>query len=233
MRRPLTAGLGALALACAVAAPGWTQEVGASAAAEEIRREAGPLTRFFPFREDYLALDPEERDRFRLSYRLSADRAEGLDGVAMWIEAASGRIDLVITPEGELLPPRDDALFESDPPVFINQGRGAMSLSVVFEPSLAPAASLPAEALAGALVQSNRATRRAIGVAALFTPDMKTARFIFEGPAPDADAVFADGRREPLEARGNTVDFRPGDRNMRGVVRVEFGRAPVRIVLDS
>ena len=49
----------------------------------------------------------------------------------------------------------------------------------------------------------------------------------------EAWAVDRDGERAPLTVQENRAFFRPADRSNRSIERIEFGREPVRILLDS
>jgi len=223
-----------LALALALAAgPGGEAAAQPVQIDGELVRETGSLIAFFPYLDAYQALPPGERDRFRPVYRMSVYGDPPPPDMRLWYEMDGARHTLAIGADGELTPP-PDAHLAADPALFTNQPRSGLALALVFEPTLAPGRTLAVEALAGALVQANAGRRSVLGVAAMLTPDMDTIVLEFDGPAPGlAEIVFEDGRRETLLVREDRAFFRPGDRAMRGAVRLEMGRAPVLIRLED
>jgi hypothetical protein len=207
--------------------------VSSAALAQPVEREAGPLPRFFPHRETYLGLDPDQRTHFQLAYRVSSEADIAPDEIEMWFTQGEERVSFEIDATGRINHLPDLQTLEAAPPVWINQPSGGMSLSMQFEARLPGGPTYASEDLELALGQANNAIRQAAGVAALFAPNFKTLIFVYEGPAPTADAIHEDGSRTPLTAQENRVLVRPRDRNMSDVVSIELGGMPVRVLLDS
>lgn len=195
-------------------------------------RIAAPLPRLFPRWDEYLALDPETRSHFTLAYVVGS-RSASPDEIRMWYELDGETVDLEVGPDGLIGNPPDAQAMQDAPDVWVNQPEGGMSMTLQFAYAPAPQASLDSHDLAMGLEQANRAVRRAAGVAALFAPNFKSVVFRFDGPVPDAVAVLDDGSTRPLLVQEDQASFRPGDRENRRVVRVEFGQAPSRILFDS
>ena len=195
-------------------------------------RIAAPLPRLFPHWDDYLALEPETRSHFTLAYVVGS-RTVSPDEIRMWYVLDGETVDLDVGPDGLIGNPPDAQAMEEAPDVWVNQPEGGMSMTLQFAYAQAPRSSLDSHDLAMGLEQANRAMRRAAGVAALFAPNFKSVVFHFDGPVPDAVAVLDDGSTRPLLVQEDRASFRPGDRENRRVVRVEFGRAPSRILFDS
>jgi hypothetical protein len=90
---------------------------------------------------------------------------------------------------------------------------------------------MPADELVRGAAQADRFVRRAHGVIGWIAPGVGGVRFEWDGPAPAAEAVFPDGRREPLPVIYDAAEFMPlKDKALTGAVRLEFGRAPKRAV---
>jgi hypothetical protein len=196
-------------------------------------RVAAPLPRLFPHWESYLELAPEARSHFVLAYVIGSNRGIPPDEIRMWYEHDGERIELDIAESGLIANPPTAEALEAEPDIWINQSEGGMSMTMQFAYSSPPSTQYAREDLATGLQQANRAVRRAAGVAALFAPNFKTVNFVFDGIAPDAVAVTEDGERRPLTVQEDRAVFRPGDRQNRDVVRLEFGREPVRVLFDS
>jgi|GEM_PF-2544533 len=207
--------------------------VAADADAQSVEREAGPLPRFFPHRTTYLELDPDQRSHFRLAYLVSSQSGTPPEEIRMWFNQNGEVISFDIDPSGRItrLPGPDE--LAAEPTVWINQERGGMSLNLQFEATLPDGPDYAAGDLQLALGQANHAIRQAAGVAALFAPNFKTLVFEFDGPAPAAIAIHDDGTTTALTAQENRVMLRPRDRAMRNLVRIELGRMPTRVLLDS
>ncbi|WP_291841616.1 hypothetical protein [Maricaulis sp.] len=205
----------------------------ANAFSQALEREAGPLPRFFPHRQSYLELDVERRSHFALAYMVSSQEGVPPEDIEMWYEFDGERISFDIDELGRIRGLPSLGALQAGPAVWINQPSGGMSLNMQFEARLPGGPAYEARDLNLALGQANHAVRRTAGVAALFAPNFKTLTFVFDGPAPDARAIFEDGSSSPVTVQENRVILRPRDRDMRHLVRVEFGANPVRILLDS
>lgn len=199
----------------------------------EEARVAAPLPRLFPHRDSYLELDPEARSHFTLTYMISSDRGVPPEEIRMWYEHGGDRVELEIAESGLIANPPPAEALEAAPDLWINQPEGGMSMTMQFAYGGPVSTQYTSSDLRTGLEQANRAIRHAAGVAALFAPNFKTVRFIFEDAAPEAFAVTEDGERRPLTVQENLALFRPGDRANRDVVRVEFGREPARVLFDS
>lgn len=207
--------------------------VSADALAQSVEREAGPLSRFFPHRTTYLDLDPEQRSHFRLAYLVSAQSGIPPEDIRMWFERDGEDVSFGIDTTGRITRLPNLAELEAEPTVWINQEGGGMSLNMQFEAALPGGPEFAVSDLGLALGQANHAIRQAAGVAALFAPNFKTLIFEFDGPAPSAIAVHADGSTTALTAQENRVMVRPRDRSMRNLVRIELGEMPRRVLLDT
>jgi hypothetical protein len=88
--------------------------------------------------------------------------------------------------------------------------------------------------LEAALAQSGNAMRSLMGLRSLFMPRLDTVRFSFDGPAPEAQILYADGRIAPVETvYGDVITIRPQDRALRGAVEIRFGAPPLIGVLET
>lgn len=202
--------------------------------ASETERVAGPLPRFFPHLESYLDIPDAERSHFRMAYVVSS--AEGIppEDIRMWYEHDGETRQFALDATGRITRLPGLPALDAEPDVWINQpAGGGFSLSMQFEYSGPGDTGFSRDALAMSVEQANRAIRSAAGVAALFAPRMESVVFVFDGAAPEAWAVDRDGERAPLTVQENRAFFRPADRSNRSIERIEFGREPVRILLDS
>ena len=202
--------------------------------ASEVERVAGPLPRFFPHLESYLDIPDAERSHFRMAYVVSSSEGIPPEEIRMWYDHGGETRQFGLDPMGRITRLPDPSALAAEPDVWINQpAGGGFSLSMQFEYSGPGATEFSRDALAMSVEQANRAIRSAAGVAALFAPRMESIVFVFDGAAPEAWAVDQDGERSPLTVQENRAFFRPADRRSRSVERIEFGREPVRILLDS
>lgn len=230
MIRSILAMVGAAFLSVAPAVADDT----ASEVASEVERVAGPLPRFFPHLESYLDIPEAERSHFRMAYVVSS--ADGIppEDIRMWYEHDGETRQFALDATGRITRLPGLTALDAEPDVWINQpAGGGFSLSMQFEYSGPGASEFSRDALAISVEQANRAIRSAAGVAALFAPRMESVVFVFEGAAPEAWAIDRNGERSPLTVQENRAFFRPADRRSRSVERIEFGREPVRILLDS
>jgi hypothetical protein len=230
MIRSILAMVGAAFLSVAPAVADDT----ASEVASGVERVAGPLPRFFPHLESYLDIPEAERSHFRMAYVVSS--ADGIppEDIRMWYEHDGETRQFALDATGRITRLPGLTALDAEPDVWINQpAGGGFSLSMQFEYSGPGASEFSRDALAISVEQANRAIRSAAGVAALFAPRMESVVFVFEGAAPEAWAIDRNGERSPLTVQENRAFFRPADRRSRSVERIEFGREPVRILLDS
>lgn len=191
-----------------------------------------PAERVFAFWQDFHALPQDERSAFTLSYRLEAEPdADGrerrfwtrLDGED-WAVLARG-------PDGAVTPPDPERLaaglqLATDAP------QGAVQAHVSFALSAAPSETYDLADLQAALAQTRAAMRRTLGLRALIAPRPRRIDFAFDGPAPDAFAVFPDGREVELTSVfENVIQLDPGARELRGAQTIRFARAPLHAVI--
>lgn len=207
--------------------------VPASAAAQEEERIAGPLSMFFPRWADYLSIEEDRRSHFTLGYQISSDRGVAPGDIRMRYRLDEDIHDFALDGDGFVLNRPDAAVFEVNPDVWINQPEGGMSLAMRFMVDMDPARTYSTDELRLATGQANDAMRTVGGVAAMFAPQMRSIVFIFDGPAPQAWGLEADGDRTALTVQENRVIYRPRDRRNRRIESLSFGREPVRILLDS
>lgn len=202
-------------------------------AAQPVEREIGPLSRLFPHWQDYLDLPADDRSHFTLAYVIGSNRGVAAEDIRLWYLDTSGEVELELAPDGQVLNPPDAHTLQAAPTIWVNQPQGGMSVSMSFQAKLENGTEPNRTDTLLALEQANRAMRLTGGVAALFAPAFKTLIFVFDGTAPEAWAVRSDGSRTPLIVQEDRAIYRPNDRNMRDVERLEFGRPPLRVLLDS
>lgn len=204
----------------------------AGASTQAVEREVAPLVRLFPHWQDYLDLPAADRSHFTLAYTIGSTEGVAIEDIRVWYTLGAAEIDLDLAADGLVLnPPGLDTLAAS-PVAWVNQPAGGMSVSMSFQARLDGQEIDRLDTLL-ALEQANQAMRQVGGVAALFAPSFKSLVFVFEGSAPDAWAVHADGRRTPLIVQEDRALYRPTDRDLRDVERLEFGRSPSRVLLET
>ncbi|WP_295694811.1 hypothetical protein [uncultured Maricaulis sp.] len=203
------------------------------AVGQSVEREAGPLPRFYPHQETYLEIEAERRTHFSLTYTVASEDGIPPAEIEMWYEQDGERVSLAIDGRGRITHRPDAETLANAPSVFINQEGGGMSLNMQFEAILPGGPDYAVADLNLALGQANHAMREAAGVAALFAPNFRTLIFVFDGPAPSATAIMADGSSRALTAQENRIIVRPRDRSMRNLTRIELGDRPFRVLLDS
>ena len=185
------------------------------------------LDRLFTFWPDYLDLPEDERDGFDMVHRI-----DGPDDWRLWLEAPDGEISPLAAYPDQTLTPPSLALFEAGE-VRVEAPPGSMSVTMELRPAAPLSERYDAAALRAGAGQANRAMRKVAGVAALFAPRMQAVVFTFDGPAPEAWAVTADGEREALPVSGETATLPLRRREFRDAEAVEFGRAPVSARFDG
>lgn len=196
-------------------------------------REVGPLARLFPHWQEYLDLPATDRSHFTLAYVIGSARGVPAENIRIWYDTGAGEAELVLDSGGQVLNPPDLSILAAGPVAWVNQPQGGMSVSLSFQAKLELEHEISRLDTLLALEQANRAMRTVGGVAALFAPSFKTLIFVFEGSAPDAWAMHADGSRTPLIVQESQVIYRPNDRDLRDVDHLVFGRPPTRVLIDS
>lgn len=204
----------------------------ASAGAQSADHEIGPLPRLFPHWQDYLDLPADDRSHFTLAYVIGSNQGIAIEDVRIWYESSAGETELELAPDGLVLNPPDAETLRVAPMAWVNQPQGGMSVSMSFQASLEAGNEIDRLDTLLALEQANRAMRLTGGVAALFAPAFKTLIFVFDGAAPEAWAIRSDGSRTALLVQQDRALYRPNDRDLRDVERLQFGRPPVRVLLD-
>ena len=185
------------------------------------------LDRLFTYWPDYLDLPEDARDGFNMVHRI-----DGPEGWRLWLEAPNGEISALAAYPDETLTPPPLALFETGE-VRVEAPPGSMSVTMELRPAAPLGERYDAAALRAGAGQANRAMREVAGVAALFAPRMQAVVFTFDGPAPEAWAVSADGEREALPVSGETATLPLRRREFRDAEAVEFGRAPISARFDG
>jgi hypothetical protein len=202
------------------------------AAAQPVEREIAPLPRLFPHWQEYLDLAEADRSHFTLAYVVGSNRGVAIETVRIWYGNTPGETELELAADGQILNPPDAETLQAAPMAWVNQSEGGMSISMVFQARLESAAEIDRLDTLLALEQANQAMRRIGGVAALFAPAFKTLVFVFDGPAPEAWAIRSDGSRTPLLVQEDRAIYRPNDRDLRNVERLEFSRPALRVLLE-
>jgi hypothetical protein len=193
---------------------------------------SAPLDQVFPFWTDYQALEPDERDAFDLSYQIDAPLRGDGTAFRFWVETRDGGFD-PLPASGPVTPP-DSAAFEQGLRLFTDAPRGAVRVVMRLTLPGEPRDEYQREELEAALAQAHNAMRRAMGIRSLFMPRLDTVRFVFDGPAPDADFVADDGEIRPImDVYETEILVTPGDREIRDAVAVRFGRPPLFAVLET
>lgn len=205
--------------------------LGLAATPATAREKAVPTDKMFIYLDKFLKVPPQERSRMRLRYVLR-DQGKPLGGVkATLVEANGAR-----TP----LPVGDDGAFERLPTLAQLQGKSKVvfedlpadkkfSLSMSPAPALKPALEYDARELGLSVSESNAAMRKAAGpMLSVMVP--KVAGIGFVG-AQSGQAIYADGRAEPLPLTGGAPVFRPDVQ--KGAVKVRLARMPTYVGFDD
>jgi len=193
---------------------------------------SAPLDQVFPFWTDYQALEADERDAFDLSYQLDAPlRSDGTD-FSFWVETSEGGF-APLEVSGPVTPP-DSAAFERGLRLFTDAPRGAVSVEMRLTLPGPPRTQYQRAELEAALAQAANAIRSALGFRSLFMPRLDTVRFVFDGPAPEAEFLVEDGAARPImDVFETEVLVTPGNRDIRDTDGVRFGRPPLFAVLET
>jgi hypothetical protein len=201
--------------------------------AQDNDRIAGPLPRFFPNWTQYISIPEADRNRFTLSYIIASEREIDPSSIRMWYQFADEVIMLQIRDDGRIMNPPELEAMTASPDVWINQAEGSMSLSMQFEFDAPSATRYLSSDLSESLHQASRAARRAAGLASFLAPRFRAAVFVFNEPTVQAWTITQDGTRTALTVTDGRLAFRPGDREMRNVIEIEFSEPPRRVLLDS
>lgn len=193
---------------------------------------SAPLDQVFPFWTDYNTLAEDERDAFELAYRLNAPlRGDGTE-FSFWVESGGGEY-VLLDASGPVTPPDLDS-FERGYQLFTDAPQGAVQVQMTLTLPAPTKSEYTFDELEASIAQAANAVRSSMGIRSLFMPRLDTIRFIFDGPAPDADFIDEAGVARPIEAVfGNEVLVTPGRRSNREAVTVRFGNAPVTAVLET
>lgn len=196
----------------------------------------GPLARSvaletaFPFWTDYLALPDDQRSAFTLDYVITVRSGAP---ARFWFERDDGFQPVSFEPGGAVQPP-EPAAFQAGRRLFTDAPEGGASVSMRLSLPGPPRQTYALAELKLALGQAGAAMRDLMGLRALFMPRLDTVRFSFDGPAPEAVIVFADGREAPIESvYGDVVTVRPQSRALREAVEIRFAAPPVIAVLET
>jgi len=191
-----------------------------------------PAVRVFAFLRDYHALPADERSAFTLRYTLEADPDPAGREWSFWtrLDGEEWRV-LERAPDGAVAPP-DPARLSAGLQLATDAPQGAVQAHVSFTLSAAPSETYDLAELQAALAQTRAAMRRSLGLRALIAPRPRRIDFTFDGSAPDAFAVFPDGREVELTSVfENVIQLDPGARDLRGAQTIRFARAPLHAVI--
>jgi hypothetical protein len=202
-------------------------------AAQAQDRQGPELTTILPHWDNFRDIPEDQRTCFKLAYLVSSGNDLFSDEIHIWYEFDHERFDLSLNDHGLISPLPPVSHLEAKPNIWINESAGSMSVSMQFHGNMDMEATYDTSQISCALNQANGAMRSVGGVAAIFAPKFKEAIFEFETSAPSAWGYFDNGDRIPLTVQENRVLFRPRDRDMRHVTRLEFGRPPNQIRLGS
>lgn len=218
---------GAFLLAVCGALSGASPTLAAGAAAK-------PLSQMFPVLDRYLQQPAESRTMFRVRYCAKTAAKEPL-AVRY---AIGGRETILATDDTgcfAALPDLDD--LRANPEAIANAGENDFKIIVALEPS-APLTRVIAMAdVRAAIAQADSAARRVAGPLAWAAPHLDSVHFEFgetdapdvaDNPAaPQAFAIFPDGRRTLLPMREGRVMAAPDDPAIAGADRIEFDAPPL------
>jgi hypothetical protein len=189
-----------------------------------------PIGKLFPFLDVYLDIQPIQRTRFALAYRLRVDdKAPG--GVELTqVSPAGARSPIPMAADGRLLRLPTLAELKAKTMVEIKAPPGKHRFRMITDmvARVAPATTLDAADLNAAIGQCQAAIRSKAGVLGFAAPKIK--RVVFTG-AGSGTAVNAQGVGRPLPVQGGFPAYDP--EQMPGIVSVKLARAPSQIILDE
>ena len=183
----------------------------------------------FPFLDRYLALPAAQRTRFRTAYYLRREGAPAA-GLRGWFVVGQARTPMRTNSEGRVSPLptlaqwRDGEL-ELDAPA-----DSTFSVNMEIEPSLAPAASMPAAPLAEAVEQAQAAVRRMAGLLRFAAPRFTRVMLVGAG---SGRVVLADGREAVLPTGGAHPAFAPARHPSARTIVCARAPARLRIATDD
>lgn len=192
-------------------------------------RKTVATRRVFPFLDRYLALPAAQRTRFRTAYYLRREGAPAA-GLRGWFVVGQARTPMRTNGDGRVSPLptlaqwRDGEL-ELDAPA-----DSTFSVSMEIEPSLAPAASMPAAPLAEAIEQAQAAVRRVAGVMRFAAPRLTRVSMVGVG---SAQVVLAGGRQATLPLAGGHPAFAPARHPQARTITCARAPARLRIIGDD
>lgn len=191
------------------------------------------LRKLMPHLDRYRALPPERRDAFRLAHFVRPIEGPAA-AVSLVIPWRGARLALPLDAEGRVTEPPEPALYAANPMVEARLAAGAFGLAPVlaYEPSEPLAATMSAKRLTMAVAQGSELLRKTTGVLTFIVPAFNGVVLEWDGSAPEADAIFADGRRLALPVEYDRAYFMPlSDKALRGADELVFGRPPLRATL--
>lgn len=193
---------------------------------------SAPLDDVFVFWTDYQAMAADERDAFDLSYMLDAPLRGDGQAYRFWVEEEAERfIELDVS--RPITPPDTDA-FDRGYRLFTDAPRGAVRVEMRLTLPAPTRTDYDMAELEAALAQAGNAMRRSMGLRALFMPRLDTVRFAFEGPAPEAEFVLADGTTRSIDAVfSSDILVTPDEDDSDGAHAIRFGTAPLYAVLET
>lgn len=195
----------------------------ASAPALAQARKTAPARRLFPFLDRYLELPAGQRSRFRLAYYLSREGGS-VAGLRGWIVHAGARTPLTVAGDGRVTPLPTLAQWREAQVEFDAPASARFTLVMEVQPTVAPAARLPAPALAEAVEQAAAAVRRAAGVLGFAAPRLAA---VVLRDAGSARVTLADGREVALPLAGGHPRFAPSAHP--GARAIACARTPSRL----
>lgn len=179
-----------------------------------------PIKRAFQFYDLYTSLPPQDRDGFRLSYKLKA--APGSPRPQLSYVLANARTPIELAPDGTVLNMPSAALYANGN-IDVPAGQGRLSIGLDLHPIIPLGPSIAVTSVSNALNDYRAALRRA-GPLAAFAPKLESIRFV---GGSNGQAVFGDGRRValPTAPEGGFL-FKPTAPVNRGVTALSFASSP-------
>lgn len=180
-----------------------------------------PVKRAFQFYDIYTGLPAQDRDGFRVSYRLRIP--QGAPRLQLVYALGSTRIPIELAADGTVINMPSAAMYANGT-IEVPAGQGRMGIELDLDPVIPLNPTIPVASVSNALYDYRAALRRA-GPLSAFAPKLEAIRFV--GGA-GGQAVYGDGRRVPLmlAAEGGVL-FKPSAPANRGVVSLVFGAVPI------
>lgn len=180
------------------------------------------VKKVFGYYNIYLRLPPQERDGFRMSYRLSP--RDGGVMPQMTYVLGNSRTPVQTNANGKVLNMPDANMFQNGK-IEIAAGQPGGSVSMNLEAIVPLSRAISIADASNPLVDYAAAVRRA-GPLAVFAP--KLSAISFKG-GTGGHVVFSDGRRTPLPVVLGAARFQPDLLAMRGAVTLAFSSAPIEV----